>query len=100
MPIIDGYQPRDSRDKPKPYWLASPCACGYSMEDNDTGTVKSCRACGRRMEIRDWGWAQVTPLQEIREVELCNHARCAVGLIGPEPCPYCPDGKAEVSDVR
>ncbi len=66
-------------------FLGNPCACGWSLDDNEDGTIKSCMACKRVYIKLNWGWEQITPLSEIVDVELCRHNK----VVNLQDCIYC-----------
>ena len=70
-------------------FLGLPCPCGGSQDDPEPN-VRVCVDCGRRFEKQSWGWCQVTPKSEIRDVQRCKHKR----IVG-NPCPHCQDGIAK-----
>jgi hypothetical protein len=69
-------------------FLGDPCPCGWALTETSE-VERACERCGRKWVRRDWGWEQVTPLDQIVERPACHHNR----VVG-ELCPHCPGGKA------
>lgn len=54
-------------------FMGNPCACGYSTNDNEDGTKRTCSSCGREYLFMGWGWMQVTPKSELKDTQMCKH---------------------------
>jgi hypothetical protein len=73
-------------------FLSLPCPCGYSLDEESMGTVRTCRACKRRYVKVIFGWSQTTPLADVVYPSICLHRK----VLG-ESCNICPGGVAVTS---
>ena len=80
-------------------FLGDPCPCGWAFDDvmdaeGREVAARVCSRCRRKYVKASWGWNQVTPKNEILQVEACRHNR----VVG-DACPHCPFGRAVVVDT-